>query len=192
MSDAPVSDIRQHSERSVPEAAAGILAAGYVAHVGFVEDGQPYVIPFSYGFEPGEPARIHLHGATGGRALEAIASGATVCVEVTLLDGLVYSRTALYHSMNYRSAVAFGRGRAVTDPGEKRAILESMIARNFEGRVAGRDYEPSPDAHLSTTSVVTITVERLSAKARRGGPKGPRDADPDAPGTSGVIPLDHR
>jgi len=119
MSDAPVTTIRQHPERSVPEEAGAIFAAGHVAHVGFVEDGLPYVIPFSYGFDPGDPARIHLHGATDSRALRAIAAGLPVCVEVTLLDGLVYSRTALYHSMNYRCAVAFGRGREVTDAAEK-------------------------------------------------------------------------
>jgi hypothetical protein len=192
MSGPPVTTIRQHSERSVPDEAAAIFAAGYVAHVGFVDDGQPYVIPFSYGFDAGDPARIHLHGAVGGRALRAITSGGTVCVEVTLLDGLVYSRTALYHSMNYRSAVAFGRGREVTDPAGKRAILERMIARNFEGRVEGRDYEPSSEAHLATTAVVTIDVERMSAKARRGGPKGPRDGDPTAPGSAGVIEFGHR
>jgi hypothetical protein len=192
MSGTPITTLRQHSDRSVPAEAWDILAAGHVAHVGFVDGGHPYVIPFSYHFEPGDPPRIYLHGGPESRALAVLATGAPACVEVTLLDGLVYSRTALYHSMNYRSAIAFGRGRPVMDCGEKRVILERMIARYFEGRAPGRDYEPSPDTHLTTTSLIEIAIDSVSAKARRGGPKGPRDADPDAPGSSGVVPLRDR
>ena len=108
--------IRRHPERDVMERAAPILAAGHVAHVGFVEDGQPFVIPLGYQFDPAQPDRLYLHGSTASRAVQHAASGAPVCITVTLLDGLVYSRTALYHSMNYRSVVCFGRGSRVTDP----------------------------------------------------------------------------
>jgi uncharacterized protein len=187
--DEPVTGIRQHSERSVPDEVSGILAAGRVAHVGFIEEGRPYVIPFSYQFDPRVPDRLYLHGASSGRALGRLLSGDPVCVEVTLLDGLVYSRTAKYHSLNYRSAVCFGRAREITDAEEKRRLLDRMIARYFPGRTPGRDYDNAPVPHLDTTAMVEIAIEGRSAKARRGGPKGPRDADPGAPGTCGVIDL---
>lgn len=185
----PNADVRQHSERSVPDETDSILSAGLVAHVGFTLDGWPHVVPFSYHFDPAEPSRLWLHGNPESRALTHLAAGAPVCVEVALVDGLVHSRTALYHSMNYRSAVLYGRGRAVEDAAEKRRILQGMIARYWEGRTPGRDYEAARAEHLELTTVIELAIESRSAKARRGGPKGPRDADPDAPGTAGVTPV---
>src|SRR2546422_6487184 len=134
--------IRQHAERSVPEEAPEILARGLVAHVGFALEGKPHVIPFTYHYDPAHPDRLFLHGSLTGQTLTHLASGAPVCVEVSLLDGLVYSKTALYHSMNYRSAVAFGRARVIQDEAEKRLIFKPMIERYFAGRAAGRDYAP--------------------------------------------------
>ena len=112
-------------------------------------------------------------------------------IAVTLLDALVYSRAALYHSMNYRSVVCFGRARAITSKDEKDAVLARMIGRYFPGREAGRDYEPPPDAHLEQTALLEVEIEEMSAKSRQGGPAGPRDADADAdsPGTCGVVSL---
>lgn len=184
-------EIRQHAERSVPDEAPEILAQGRVAHVGFCrsEDGHPFVIPFSYHYEAANPERLYLHGSVESRTLKYLADGARVCVTVTLLDGLVYSRTALYHSMNYRSVVCFGRTRLITAQDEKDAVLARMIRRYFPGREAGRDYEPPPDAHLEQTAMIEVLIEEMSAKARRGGPAGPRDADQDAPGTSGTVEL---
>ncbi len=166
----PATVIRQHAERSVPEEVAGILAAGRVARVGFVEAGRPYVIPFSYHFDPDVPDRLYLHGSATGRALRRLVSGAPVCVEVTLLDGLVYSKSAKDHSLNYRSAVCFGRAREITDSEEKRRLFDRMIARYFPGRTPGRDYDNAPVPHLDTTAVVEIAIEGQSAKARSGGP----------------------
>lgn len=185
----PSVTIRQHGERSVPDEAGSILTAGLVAHVGFVDRGWPHVIPLSYHFDPATPSRLWLHGNPDSRALSHVASGDPVCIEVSLLDGLVHSRTALYHSMNYRSTVVFGRGRAVTDRATKDRVLAAMIGRVFAGRTPGRDYEAARPEHLDLTAVVEVTIEAWSAKARRGGPKGPRDADPGAPGTAGVTPL---
>jgi nitroimidazol reductase NimA-like FMN-containing flavoprotein (pyridoxamine 5'-phosphate oxidase superfamily) len=181
--------IRQHPERSVPDEAAAILAQGTVAHLGFCDGGQPFVIPLTYHYDPATPDRLYLHGAQTSRALRHLASGAPVCVTVTLLDGLVYSRTALYHSMNYRSVICFGRARRVTREADKRAIFEGMTRRYFPGRTAGRDYDAPPSSHLRATALVEVLIEDWSAKARRGGPKGPRDADPTAPGTCGVVDL---
>ncbi len=123
------------------------------------------------------------------RVLEHMASGAPVCITVTLLDGLVYSRTALYHSMNYRSVVCFGRGRLVTNPEVQQRVYRGMVSRYFPGRMAGRDYSEPTAAHLEATSLIEVQIEEWSAKAREGGPLGPLDAETDAPGTCGVVPL---
>ena len=125
------SQIRRHPERAVPGEAALILAEGLVAHVGFCQDGQPFVIPLAYHYDPSAPDHLYLHGAPASRAVWHLGAGAPACVTVTLLDGLVYSRTAINHSMNYRSVVLFGAGRLVTDEAEKDALLEKMIRRYF-------------------------------------------------------------
>jgi hypothetical protein len=171
------------------EEAPAILAEGLVAEVGFVVDGQPFVIPMTYHYDAETPRRLYLHGAHAGRLIQYLASGGTVCVTVTLVDGLVYSRTALYHSVNYRSAICFGRAGATPDGETQKRLLEAMVARYFPGRTAGRDYEPIPQAHLEATGFIAVDIEDWSAKVRRGGPKGPRDSDPDAPGTAGVMPI---
>jgi uncharacterized protein len=181
--------IRNHPERSMVEEAPAILAAGLVAEVGFVMDGQPFVIPMTYHYDPKTPRRLYLHGAHASRLIQYLEAGGSVCVTVTLLDGLVYSRTALYHSVNYRSAICFARRGAPPDSETQTRLLEAMIARYFPGRTAGRDYEPIPQAHLEATGFIALEIEEWSAKIRRGGPKGPRDADPDAPGTAGVVPI---
>jgi len=182
--------LRVHADRGVPDEAAAILAEGLVAHVAVVMGGQPYVMPMSYHFDPAQPSCVYLHGGHHSRLMRHLATRAPVCIEVTLVDGLVYSRTALYHSVNYRSVVVFGRA-AATPPAEdvQRALLHDMVARYHPGRTAGRDYEAIPDAHLAATSFIAIAIEEWSAKARRGGPTGPRDADPTAPGSAGVIAV---
>jgi len=173
----------------VPDEAAEILGCGLVAHVGFVEDGQPVVIPMTYQFDPAEPGALYLHGNHGSRLLAHLASGASVCVTVTLVDGLVYSKTALYHSVNYRSVVAFARGAPAPALERRRELLHAMVARYYPGRTRGQDYQPVPDAHLDATAFVALEIEAMSAKARRGGPKGPGDDDPAIPGTAGVLEL---
>jgi len=183
------SRLRVHAERAVPEEAAAILAAGLVVQVGFAIDGQPFVIPMAYHFDPAQPELIYLHGATHSRLMRQLASGAPVCLSVTLVDGLVYSRTALFHSVNYRSAVCFGRLAPEPPREARRTLLQAMVARYFPGRVAGVDYDPIPDDHLDPTAFVALRLEEWSAKARRGGPNGPRDRDPSAPGTAGVVAL---
>src|SRR5918998_4154502 len=94
------------------ETVYGILDEGFICHVGFVVDGHPVVIPTGYA-RVGET--VYLHGSTGSRL--GLRPGMDVCVTVTLLDGLVLARSAFHHSMNYRSVMAIGRTRPVTDPG---------------------------------------------------------------------------
>jgi len=106
-----------------------ILDAGFLAHVGFCLDGQPFVIPTLYGRD-GE--RLYLHGSAASRMLRELETGVAACVTVTLVDGLVSSRSTFDHSMNYRSIVAFGTARKIADPDQKvkslRVISEHLIA----------------------------------------------------------------
>ncbi|MEZ0368565.1 MAG: pyridoxamine 5'-phosphate oxidase family protein [Candidatus Sericytochromatia bacterium] len=183
------SRIERHPERRSDEQALAILAQGLMAHVGFVDEGLPYVIPMSYHFDPAEPEALYLHGSPHSRVLKLLAQGASACAEVTLLEGLVYSRAAMFHSMNYRSVLAFGHSEEVTDAEIKQKMFNAMIARYFEGRTPGQDYQEAPDKHLEQTLVVKLKIESISAKQREGGPNGPEDRKADAAGTAGVAPV---
>ena len=119
--------------------------------------------------------------------MKLLATAAPVCVTVTLTDGLVYSRKAMNHSMNYRSAVVFGAAREVTDDSVKSEIFDDMVQRYFPGRTLGHDYNVPPSADLGITTLVEVRIEDWSGKARRGGPTGADDDDPNAPGSAGVI-----
>ena len=181
--------IHQHPERAVPQRVQEFLVAGKVAHIGFMQDDLPYVVPTLYHYSPEQPDRIYLHGGMSSRMLEELGKGIPVCITVTELDGLVYSRDAKYHSANYRCVMCFGRGRVFEDEQSKRVMFEAMTQRYFPGRTAGRDYTAAPSSHLTSTAVVEVTIEQTSAKMRDGGPKGPQDADPNANGTRGVVDV---
>ncbi|MFN8570460.1 MAG: pyridoxamine 5'-phosphate oxidase family protein [Gemmatimonadaceae bacterium] len=176
-----------HPERSAPDELQDILATGLVAHVGIAEATGPVVIPMTYHYDRARPDTIYLHGATFGRLAPLLAAGARVCVTVTMLDGLVLSKTAKYHSVNYRSAVCFGQSHELTDRDEKRRIGDALVARYHPGRTAGVDFQVQPDAHVDATTWIAVAIEEASAKIRRGGPKGPGDDDPTVPGTAGLI-----
>lgn len=185
--------IRAHPERDRTDDAPRILASGIVAHVGFVDGGRPVVIPMTYHYSSDEPRCLYLHGGRTGRLMTHLATGAPISVAVTIADGLVYSKTALDHSVNYRSVVVFARAAAEQpDIEARRRILDAMIARYFPGRSVGVDYESAPDAHLEATAMVALQIEEWSAKVREGGPNGPGDNDPAHPGTAGVVPLGRR
>ena len=179
----------QHPERAVPERWQEFLEQGRVAHIGFQDEGMPYVIPTLYHYSAEEADRIYLHGGLSSRMLKELATGIPVCVTVTELDGLVYSRDAKYHSANYRCVMCFGRGRILEDEDVKRTMFEAMTLRYFPGRTAGRDYTPAPSSHLRGTAVVEVIIDQTSAKMREGGPKGPQDANPEAPGSCGVTEV---
>ena len=93
-----------------------ILDEGLVCHVGFVADGQPFVIPTAYGRIDDT---LYIHGSPASRMLRFLQQGIDVCVTVTLLDGLVLARSAFHHSMNYRSVVVFGTATLVQDSKQK-------------------------------------------------------------------------
>ena len=185
--------LRAHPERARTAEAPRILAAGLVAHVGFVDDGRPVVIPMSYHYAEEEPFRLYLHGGVRGRLMTHLGAGGAIGVTVTELDGLVYARTALHHSVNYRSVVMSARAATRQPaPEERGRILEAMIARYFPGRRAGVDYEAASATQLAATALVALEIEEWSAKVREGGPNGPGDEDPSRPGSAGVVELRRR
>jgi uncharacterized protein len=161
-----------------------IVDAGFLAHIGFCVDGQPFVIPALYG-RHGE--KLYLHGSAASRMLRELETGIPACVTVTLVDGLVLARSAFHHSMNYRSVVAFGTARKVADPEQKikslRVISEHLIA----GRWA-EVREPS-DQELKATMVLEFLIEEASSKVRSGPPLDD-ESDYGLPVWAGLLPLE--
>src|SRR6266568_8645202 len=161
-----------------------ILDAGFLAHVGFIVDGQPFVIPTLYGRD-GD--RLYLHGSAASRMLRELETGIQVCVTVTLVDGLVLARSAFDHSMNYRSVVAFGNARKIADSEQKirclRVISEHLIAGRWK-----EVREPS-DKELKATTVLEFSIEEASSKVRSGPPLDD-ESDYGLPVWAGVLPLE--
>lgn len=171
---------RGHYDR---ETIYAILDAAIVCHVGFVQDGQPFVIPTSYA-RAGDT--VLLHGAPNSRLLRHIAAGHPISISVAILDGLVLAKSAFHHSVNYRSAVVFGRGRLLDDPAEKRAALAILTEHLAPGRWA-TTRQPNA-AELKATAVVAITIESASAKVRSGPPVDAAE-DLALPVWAGVLPI---
>jgi len=166
------------------EAVNKILDEGLICHVGFVVEGQPYVIPMSYGRD-GDV--LYIHGSVASRMLRNLEQGIPVCITVTLLDGLVLARSVFNHSMNYRSVVILGTARLVDDPGEKvaalRAISEHILPHRWD------DSRPPEEKEVKVTSVLKIPIEEFSAKMRVGPPVDD-EKDYSFPTWAGVIPLE--
>jgi nitroimidazol reductase NimA-like FMN-containing flavoprotein (pyridoxamine 5'-phosphate oxidase superfamily) len=160
-----------------------ILDAGLVCHLGFVVDGQPFVIPTLY-VRIGET--IYVHGSPASRMLQALDQGAKVCITVTLVDGLVLARSAFHHSMNYRSVVAFGQATVVDDADEKVRILRGLTDHLIPGRWPEIRH-PSPQ-ELKRTLVLAIPIEEASAKVRVGPPLDDEE-DYHLDVWAGVVPL---
>jgi len=177
--------VRRLPQRGVYDRAAvfAILDEALVCHVGFVRDGQPFVIPTIFARVED---RLYLHGSAASRMLGALAEGADVCVTVTLVDGLVLARSAFHHSMNYRSVVVLGRARLVTDANEKRAALEAVVEHVVPGR--SREVRDPSERELLATSVLCLDLLEVSAKVRTGPPVDDAE-DMDRPCWAGEIPL---
>jgi nitroimidazol reductase NimA-like FMN-containing flavoprotein (pyridoxamine 5'-phosphate oxidase superfamily) len=165
------------------QTAYDILDEGFVCHVAFVSDGQPFVIPTAYG-RAGD--RLYLHGARASRMLKALGAGADVCVNVTLVDGLVLARSAFHHSINYRSVVVFGRARVVESDEEKTAALLAFMEHVVPGRW-DEVREPTKQ-ELDATLVLSLSLDEASAKVRTGPPIDDEE-DYDLPIWAGVLPL---
>jgi uncharacterized protein len=170
-------------ERAVPGRIEEFLRAGLVAHVAYVEGGEPRLVAFLYLYEFGH---LYIHGSPASGTLRAIRDGRPVTVSVALLDGLVASRHETNHTANYRSVIAFGRAHRVVDPERKRRVMRAMLERYFSGRRSPEDYAPAGDEDLVRMELVAIEIDEAQAKMREGGPKGPEDSDPNAPGSAFV------
>lgn len=160
-----------------------ILDEALICHVGFQDTGQPFVIPTLH-VRVGDA--VYLHGSPASRMLRAIEAGAQTCIAATIVDGLVLARSAMHHSMNYRSAVVFGRGRGVDDPDEKMEVLTALTERILAGRWS--ETRGPSERELSATKVVVVPIEEASAKIRSGPPID--DEEDHALGYwAGVVPL---
>ena len=160
-----------------------ILDEALICHVGFVVDGQPYVIPTGFA-RTGDD--LFIHGSSASRMLRSIAEGIDVCVTVTLIDGLVLARSAFHHSMNYRSVVILGKADMVTEPDEKYAALEAFTNHIIPGRWSEIRW-PSK-LELKATTVLRLPITEASAKIRTGDPVDD-DQDYPMPVWAGVLPL---
>jgi hypothetical protein len=163
-----------------------ILDAGFLAHVGFCVDGQPFVIPTLYGRD-GE--KLYLHGSAASRMLRQLETGIPACVTVTLVDGLVLSRSAFDHSMNYRSVVAFGVAKKIVDPVKKIMSLRVISEHLIPGRWA--EVRGPSESELKATSVLEFSIDEASAKVRSGPPLD-NEKDYGSPVWAGVLPLEVR
>ena len=161
-----------------------ILDEGFLCHVGFAMDGQPFVIPTSYGRKD---ASLYIHGSAASRMLRQMKDGVPVCVTVTLLDGLVLARSVFNHSMNYRSVVVLGKATLVDDPEEKLAALRALSEHILPGR--WDDARQPNERELKATSVLRLPIEEFSAKVRTGPPIDDAE-DYSFPTWAGVIPLE--
>jgi len=177
--------VRRNPARGIYDRAAidAILDEGLVAHVGFVDDGQPYVIPMLHA-RVGDT--VYVHGSTASRMVRALAAGAPACLTVTLLDGVVLARSVFHHSMNYRSVVVLGTARLVEGEEERLAALEAFTERLLPGRWA-EVREPNAQ-ELKATQILALPLDEASAKARSG-PPGDDEEDYALDVWAGVIPL---
>jgi uncharacterized protein len=164
----------------------GILDEALICHVGYVNAGRPVVLPTTH-VRLGEV--LYLHGSTGsGPMLTAAGSpeGLEVCVTVTLVDGLVLARSAMHHSLEFRSVVAVGAARLVQDPDEKLRALAALLDHVAFGRSA--DSRPPNARELAATALLALDLVEVSAKVRTGGPVDDAD-DLELPHWAGVVPL---
>ena len=160
-----------------------ILDEALTCHVGFVADGQPFVIPTIHA-RVGET--VFLHGAKGNRMLKALVDGTPCCVTATLVDELVLARAALHHSLNYRSVMVLGSAHEVTDPDEKAEALRAVVEHIAPGRA---DEVRGPDeTDLKSTKVLSMEIEEASAKVRTGPPVD-EEKDLELPNWAGQLPL---
>jgi nitroimidazol reductase NimA-like FMN-containing flavoprotein (pyridoxamine 5'-phosphate oxidase superfamily) len=160
-----------------------IVDAALICHVGFALDGQPYVIPTLHARQGDS---ILLHGAKGSRLLRHIQDGGEVCITITLLDGIVLARSVFHHSINYRSAVLFGRGAVIANDEQRLQALEAFTERLIPGRWG--DARPPSAIELKQTTIVAVPIQSASAKIRTGPPRDEED-DLDLPVWAGVLPL---
>lgn len=176
---------RQLREKAVydKETVHGILDSALLASVGFVQDGQPVVVPMLYGRE-GET--LFLHGARKSRVIRLLEGTTMACINVTHVDALVYARSAFNSSMNYRSVTVFGTPRLVDDPKKKLHALRVIAESTMPGR--WDEVRDSHEKEVKMTGVIALSIESASAKISSGMPED-EDEDYDIPIWAGILPL---
>ncbi|HEX2139977.1 MAG TPA: pyridoxamine 5'-phosphate oxidase family protein [Woeseiaceae bacterium] len=165
------------------EAVAGILRAGLVAQVAFVQDGAPVVVPMIYGVDRDI---IYLHGARKARIVRLLEKSGTVCLNVTLLDAIVLARSAFNSSMNYRSVTVFGTPRLLEDAGEKVEAMRIISEHTMPGRWS--ELREPHEREVKMTGVIAMTIDTASAKVSSGMPDDEPE-DYDIPVWAGILPL---
>ena len=182
----PRTRVVREAQRAVydRDAVNQILDEAFLCHVGFVADGQPFVIPTSFGRDRDV---LYIHGSAASRMLRNLDQGVPVCITVTLLDGLVLARSVFNHSMNYRSVVILGTATIVDDPAEKLAALHALSEHILPHR--WDDSRQPNEKELKATSVLRLPITEFSAKVRVGPPVDD-DEDYTFPTWAGVIPLE--
>ena len=171
---------RGHFDRETVNA---ILDEGFICHVGFVVDGQPFVVPTGYARVDD---KLYIHGSQASRMLRSLAGGIDACVTVTIVDGLVLARSAFHHSMNYRSVLVFGRATLVDEPKEKYEALLALSEHIVPGRWA--DVREPNEQEMKQTTVLCMPLEEASAKIRTGPPLDDEE-DYALPMWAGIVPL---
>ena len=177
--------VRRLRKRGVYDKARvhAILDEGIICHVGFVKDGQPFVIPTLYARAA---ETLYVHGSAVSRMLKSLAGGVDICVTVTLVDGYVLARSAFHHSMNYRSIVILGRAHLVSARREKlkalRTITDHIVAKRWD------EVRKPNELEMKQTSVLALPLEEVSAKVRTGPPVDD-DEDYALPVWAGVVPI---
>jgi hypothetical protein len=182
----PRTTVRRLKKRGVYDKATiyAILDEGFICHVGFVVEAQPYVIPTLYARENDT---LFFHGSAASRMLRTLSSGVAVCVTVTLVDGLVLARSAFHHSINYRSVVALGRARLVDDPEERMRALQLITDHAMPRR--WEEVRGPNTLELKRTRVLELPLDEVSAKIRSGPPVDDEE-DYSLPIWAGVVPLE--
>ncbi|MFI0421484.1 pyridoxamine 5'-phosphate oxidase family protein [Spongiactinospora sp. 9N601] len=168
--------------RSAREDLYAILDSGVICHLGVVVDGAPMVVPTGYGRLDDT---LYLHGSTGARSLRGALED-EICVTVTHLDGIVLARSIFHHSVNYRSAMIYGRARRVTDPDERLAGLRALSEQLAPGQWDA--VRPPTRKELAATEVLALSLAEASVKARQG-PPGDELEDYALPIWAGVLPV---
>ncbi|MBI2242077.1 MAG: pyridoxamine 5'-phosphate oxidase family protein [Magnetospirillum gryphiswaldense] len=160
-----------------------VVDQSLVAHLGFVQDGAPFVMPTNvWRVDDG----LYVHFAINGRIAQALRQGDEVCATISILDGLVLARSAMHHSVNYRSVMVFGRTQEVVDDRQKHDLLLALVDKVQAGRAA--QVRPPDDKELAATAVFRLPISEATVKSRQGPPQDHPD-DLALPVWGGVIPV---
>ena len=190
MSDKVLTPTKRSKIRRLPKRGShereliySILDEALIAHVGFVANDRPFVIPMAYGRE-GD--RLYLHGSSVSRLITTLEKGVDVCLTVTLLDALVVARSLFHHSMNYRSVVLFGIAQLVEKESDKMTALQAFTEQMIPGR--WQEARIPNSSELKATTVLSFAIEEGSAKVRTGPPLDDAE-DYNLPIWAGELPL---